>query len=253
MRHGILVLMVALLPGLHAFAEGEATVEGVRANLEQWVKTRQLTSRLQADWRAEKEMLEQTAVLFEKELADLDDQLGKADTGTSEVGRERDGLEAEKKEIEILKAEVAATATRLEERVRVLAMAFPPPLAGKLDSLMKQLPEDPANTRISPEERMQQLVGILNEVDKFNSAISVESELQKRPSGEELQVKTLYVGLGQAYFVDSTGGFAGVGVPASDGWTWTEASDLGSRILKAIAIYENTQPPAFEGLPMTCN
>jgi len=253
MRHGILCICVALLPVATAFAQDQASIDGVRANLKEWVETRQLTSRIQADWRSEKEMLKQTAALYEKELADLNEQLSKSESGSSQVGKERKELEAEKAELEEATARVAEWATQAEQAIRRLAQAFPPPLSEKLDPLLKRLPEDPSKTRLSPVERMQNLVGILNEVDKFNGSIVVESELQTQPSGEEIQVKTLYVGLGQAYFVDKTGAFAGVGQPTLRGWEWKEQAGLGAAILRAIAVYENTQPPAFVGLPMTVN
>lgn len=228
-------------------------VDDARENLQQWVATRQLTARLQADWRSQKEMLEQTVALYEKELENLNDQLTRTDTSTQQVDAERAKLEAENQELEEARAKAGELATRFEKHVRALASAFPPPLTIKLEPLMKQIPDDPVNARVTPVERMQNLVGILNEVDKFNSSVWVESELQKRPSGEELQVKTLYVGLGQAYFADKTGEFAGVGIPSSSGWQWEEKPGLGNAVLRCIAVYENTQPPAFVELPMTVN
>lgn len=231
-------------------AHVEASVEEARANLEQWVETRQLTSRLKADWRQEKEMLDQTAALFDRELEELNGQLAKADTGTSQIDRDREALQAEQQELTDAENRAAEYVTRFEERIRKLSAAFPPPLAERLDPLMKRLPEDPSGTRLKPVERMQNVVGILNEVDKFNSSITVESGLQRQPSGEEIQVKTLYLGLAQAYFTDQTGGFAGVGVPSLAGWEWTPQPGLGDAVLKAIAVYENARPPAFEALPM---
>jgi hypothetical protein len=228
----------------------EASVEEARANLEQWVQARQLTSRLKSDWREEKEMLDQTAALFEREFEELNAQLAKAQTGTSQVDRDREALQAEQQELTEAENRAAEYVTQFEQRIRTLSGAFPPPLSERLEPLMKRLPEDPSNTRLKPVERLQNLVGILNEVDKFNGTISVESGLQRRPSGEEIQVKTLYLGLGQAYFTDQTGGFAGVGVPSLKGWEWTPQPGLGAGVLRAIAEYENARPPAFEALPM---
>ena len=251
MKLGFLTIAVATLPVFHGFAQDAAPIEEMRATLGKWVEAREAASRSLSDWRTEKDMVEQTVALFEKELAGLDEQLAKADTGTSQVQAERAKLEQEKAELEEASHQVKSVATGLEQRVRVLARAFPPPLLQKLEPLMKRLPEDPANTRVSPVERMQNLVGILNEADKFNAAVAVESELQKRPSGEEFQVQTLYLGLGQAYFVDKTGKFAGVGMPSLSGWEWKEWPELAGAIQRCIAIYQNTQPPAFVGLPLT--
>ena len=253
MQHGILCFGIALLPMVTASAQNEVTLDEVRSTLSQWVETRQLTSRLQADWRSEKEMLEQTAALYEKELSGLNEQLAKTETGSAQVTEDRARLEAEEKELREAEAAVAEWVKQCEQRLGRLASAFPPPLASKLAELVKRMPDDPSETRLSPLERMQNVVGILNEVDKFNGSIVVESELQTRPSGEEIQVRTLYVGLGQAYFVDQTGTFSGVGRPSLEGWAWEEQAGLGERILRAIAIYDNSRPPAFEALPMSFN
>lgn len=253
MKLGLMTLAVAALPLCHVFAEDASSIEAMRATLGKWVEARETASKALSDWQTEKEMLEQTATLFEKDLANLDEQMAKTDTGTSQVEKEKAKLEAEKSELEAASEQVSETATKLEQRLKSLTKALPPPLVEKLQPLMKRVPQDPAHTRITPVERMQNLVGILNEVDKFNGAITVESELQKRPSNEEIQVKTLYVGLGQAYFVDKTGDFAGVGVPSLSGWEWKEQPELAGAIQRCIAIYENTEPPAFVGLPLTVN
>lgn len=244
-------MCVVLLSLATAIAQEKESMEGVRANLEQWVETRQLTSRLQSDWRSDKEMLDQTAAVHERELSGLNEALAKADTGTSQVRKEHEALETQKAELEEAKAAVAAWATQCEQRMRILARGLPAPLTRKLEPLLSRLPQNPSETRLNPVERMQNLVGILNEVDKFNSSVVVESELKKRPSGEEIQVKTLYAGLGQAWFVDKSGSFAGVGRPTATGWAWEDQANLGARVLRAISIAENVEPPAFEQLPMS--
>jgi hypothetical protein len=116
--------------------------------------------------------------------------------------------------------------------------------------LLKRIPSDSAAAKAGPVERMQNVVGILSEVDKFNGAISVVSEIRRNPAGAEVQVETLYIGLGHAFFVDKTGDYAGVGVPAADGWQWTPRSELAGRIQKTIAIYNNSLPAAFVSLPV---
>ena len=52
------------------------------------------------------------------------------------------------------------------------------------------------------------------------------SELRKNQSGAEVQAQVIYVGLAQAYFVDPSGEFAGVGSPGEDGWKWSIKPEL---------------------------
>jgi hypothetical protein len=94
-------------------------------------------------------------------------------------------------------------------------------------------------------------VGLINEVDKFNAAVTVVSQVQKNPAGAEVQVETVYLGLAQAFFVDKAGEYAGVGVPGPDGWQWTPKPELAGRIQKSIAMYKNAAPAAFVSLPVT--
>jgi hypothetical protein len=96
---------------------------------------------------------------------------------------------------------------------------------------------------------MQNLVGLINEVDRFNGAISVESEIRSNAAGLEVQVETLYLGLARGYFVGEEGRFAGVTVPTESGWEVTLRPELGPSIRRAIAMYRNQQPAALVGLP----
>ena len=52
-------------------------------------------------------------------------------------------------------------------------------------------------------ERYQNVVGVLNEVNKFNQDIHVVSELMELPDQPSVkaQVRAIYFGLGQAYYV----------------------------------------------------
>jgi hypothetical protein len=232
-------------------APAATPLDETRETLAKWVQTRQLTGKLRADWQADKETLEQSLKLFERELKTLDEQLGKTDTSSQQAQKERAELAREKEALLAASDKAKELATALEARVKSLARAFPAPLHEKIEPLLKRIPADPAATKASPAERLQTIVGILNEVDKFNGAVSVVSEIQKNPAGAEVQVKTLYLGLGQAWFVDKAGDYAGIGVPTAEGWQWQPRPELAPRISKAIAVYENTAPAAFVDLPVT--
>lgn len=190
-------------------ASPDALVE-TRNTVTQWVQTRQLISQTRADWAADKDTLEQTLRLFERELQSLTKQMDKESTDRTQVDKEREEALAQQQELNAALEQLTETAGRLEKRVVSLSATFPPPLMEKVQPLLGRIPADPAATKAGPVERMQNLVGILNEADKFNAAVTVVSEVRKNPAGAEVQVETIYVGLAQAYFVDKAGTYAGV-------------------------------------------
>ena len=63
------------------------------------------------------------------------------------------------------------------------------------------------------------------------------------------EVKVLYVGLAQAYYV-SARGEAGVGRPSEDGWKWEPLKKGSREVLAAQEIFQGKQTPAFVPLPV---
>jgi hypothetical protein len=244
-------LFFALLGGLLLVTSSFAQepIADTRTALQKWVETRQLTSKLRADWAADKELLLESIKMFEREVKNLDELIAKVDTGNGQVAKERseqEKLEAQYKET---LEKVKALVLNLEKKTLTLSKTFPPPLAEKLDTFVKRIPEDAAATKLTAGQRLQPLVAILSEADKFNNAITVASELRKNEAGNTVQVRTMYLGLSQAYFTDKEGKFAGVGTAGADGWKWANDASLAPVITKAIAVYENEQPAAFVSLP----
>ncbi len=240
---------VAHLPVIATETSSGALTQ-TRAALEQWVQTRQLISKTRSDWESDKETLSQTVALYERELKAIAEQMSKVSTNNAQVEKERLAATTKQNQLDAALEKVRSLVAGLEKRVQELAPSFPPPLAEKLSASIKRIPADPTNTKMSGLERMQNVVGILNEVDKFNAAVTVVSEVQKNPSGAEVQVETMYLGLAQAYFVDKAGDYAGVGTPSTTGWHWTPHNQLAGKIQKSIAMYKNAAPADFVSLPV---
>ncbi|MCU0770628.1 MAG: DUF3450 domain-containing protein [Verrucomicrobia bacterium] len=251
MRHGILTACVALFPLTQSFAQGEDLVGGVRTTVEQWVQTRQLISRSQADWQGEKDMLDQTIALYERELGAIGEQMTKVSTNNTQVAAEMADAGALKESSIEAVNRVRTFATEFEARLKAAAPQLPAPLQESIKPLMLRLPADPATTKMLAAERLQVIVGILNELDKFNSAVNLFNEKIRNDKGEEVSVETLYVGLGAAYFVNQTADFAGVGTPGPNGWQWTSKSDIASVVQEAVQMYRNERTARFLKLPVT--
>jgi len=249
MKGVVRILMWVVLAGPVAKAAEPAVTTQTRSTLEQWVQTRQAISRTRSDWQADKESLEQTVLLYERELKSLEEQMGKVSTNNTQVAKEMTEAMALQKLSNEALDEARQFSAGLEATVRKLAPQLPAPLQDILKPLLARLPADPANTRMLAAERLQVLVGILNELDKFNSAVSLFNEKRRNPKGDELAVQSLYVGLGAGYFVNESGDFAGTGAPGANGWEWTAKPEIAPAVEEAVRIYRNERAARFLALP----
>ncbi|MFO1497955.1 MAG: DUF3450 family protein [Verrucomicrobiota bacterium] len=238
---------VTLLPGLTAWAD--LPLNETRSTLEKWVETRQLVSRTRSDWQSDKEMLQQTADLLERELKGIEEQFSKLGTNSTQVEKERLQAEALLNTSNEALEQAKAFTAGFEPRIRELVPQLPLPLQELLKPLLNRLPAEPAQTKMMATERIQVVIGILNELDKFNSAVSVFSEKRQNGKGEEVAVETVYVGLGAAYFVNDLSDFAGVGRPGPTGWEWNPKQEIASSVREVIRIYRNERPARFVALP----
>jgi len=243
----IYALLVGLLVASPAFAQ--EPIADTRTALQKWVETRQMTSKLRADWAADKELLLESIKMFEREAKNLDELIAKVDTGNDVARKERTEQEKLDAEYQAALDKIRSLLGGLEQKALALAKTFPPPLAEKLNVFVKRLAEDPATTKYSAGERVQAIVAVLAEADKFNGAISVTSELRKDAAGTEIQVRVIYLGLAQGYYTDKEGKLAGVGTPSAEGWKWSSEATLAPSINQVIDMYENAKPPAFVTLP----
>jgi len=114
-------------------------------------------------------------------------------------------------------------------RTKRLLERLPDPVRERVKPLSQRFPEDPADTKLSLGERFQNVIGVLNEVNKFNGEVSVTSEVRALANGSSAEVTALYLGIGQAYYVNASGDAAGIGTASADGWVWTPADEAGLR------------------------
>jgi hypothetical protein len=242
-----------LLAGASAQEDRRSTEEriaGARSTLERWVDTRRLISKEKRDWTLGREALQSRIDLvageiegLQKRLADTRASLGDADTKRGELTREKERLQQ-------ASAGLGTTIARLEERTRALLARLPDPIRERVRPLSQRLPEDAATTKLPLSERFQNVVGILNEVDKFAREITVTSEVRTLADGTSAEVTALYVGLGQGYYVTANQRHAGIGTATESGWTWTSADDVAPAIARATRILANEEVAGFVRLPL---
>lgn len=219
-----------------------------RATLEKWVESRQLISKTETAWHSDKETLQQTIQLFEREIGSVEEQISKFSTNNTQIAKERSEAEGLKSSSETALTTARQFATELEGQIKALVPRLPVPLQEILKPLLNRLPTDP-DTRMTAAERLQVCVGVLSELDKFNNAVSLFSEKRKNGKGEEVAVETVYVGLGAAYFTNDAGDFAGMGAPGAAAWDWQTKPELAPTVREIIQIYRNERPARFVSLP----
>jgi len=242
------LLALALMTAASRNGAATTAVNETRAVLHQWIETRQTLARTKADWQVEKQTIEQSIQLHEDELRLLGKQIQEAEQQSSGTGQTRVALEDEQKRLEAAANAVGAAVDQFEDRVVKQMKAFPEPLQRAIAPLARRIPDPDKRKNLSLSERMQNIVGILSEADKFNNTISVSKETRKAADGTEYSVDTLYLGLSQAFFVSQKGQRAGVGYPADGVWQWADKPELAPRIREALDMHSNLKPAAFVGL-----
>jgi len=205
-----------------------ATLDETRLTLNKWIETQQIISKERNDWQQGKEILQGRIELVGKEVGVLKDRITQSELAVVESNKKRDELVAENDQLKAVTAQLSDAVTTMEDQVRKLAKLMPEPVNAKLLPLLQRMPADPTNTRVSTAERFQNVLGILNELNKANSEISVSYEIRTLADGSSSEVQVFYVGLAQAYYI-SPRGLAGIGRPTEDGWKWESASAATSR------------------------
>lgn len=224
-------------------------ITDTRALLDQWVQTRQIISEEKADWTVEKSILSDTVQLLNSESKRLEEALADLESSATAADEERTTLAAEKEKLTAASAVVEANIGELETQMKRVLKRLPQPLIEKIKPLIRRLPEDHYKTDLSLGERVQNIVGILSQADKFNTTITQTSESREIDGGKIVEVRTLYWGLAMAYYVDASGQYAGIGVPGSDGWEWPRVDGAGAGIKQLIDVYEGSEDITFVNVP----
>jgi hypothetical protein len=215
-------------------------IEKTREVIAQYVKTRQEIARVKNEWKSYQELTQRRIDLYEREIRQLSETIEVAEEQTTQAERE---IARIRDEINVLRSAndiVADALPALEDKMRELYQYFPKPLKTKVQRLVQQLGKSRQAS-----DRMAIVIGILNEVDKFNAEFNFDKDEKTLPSGETVLVDKIYIGLSVGYYADSEGTIGGVGVPAEGEWVWEERNDLAPAIRDAVLYYNGEIKPAM--------
>ena len=220
-----------------------------RDMIDQWVQTKSLIGREMQDWRVGKEVMQERIALLQREIDGLREKTSQATNDVAEADKALAALGLERETMKGAVEELQRGIVTLEASAGRLAGLAPDPARERLKPLTQRLPLDSANTKMPLPERVQVVIGILNELTKANGEVMQAVEIRALPDGRSAEVRTLYVGLAQGYFVSAKGD-AGIGVPGEKGWEWSPANDLAPAIEEALSIMQNKGSPRFISLPV---
>jgi len=250
-RTGWILLVLLMQAGIVGQELHSATYNSTEV-IEKWVDVTNLISNETSEWKELKALLAYNIDLLNTEITDLDQQISQSEEQAREAERKTDRLRDEESILRNATTSVEKKVTEYENRIRNLDAVFPPALNERIIQFMSRLPAEPGTSTMPLEERLATVLNILEEVDKFNNSVTVVSELKLVSSGERVEVKTMYLGLAHAFYVDRNIEFAGVGIPVNGQWEWTPSPELAESINRSILMYENAIKPAeFISLSVT--
>jgi len=238
-------------PAMKVTSETAPIIEATRETLTKWVETKQLISKEKSEWASGKDILEDRVRLAQAETTTVREKLKEISAAVAEAQKKRDELAAQNDKLKATAEKSKAMVIAAEKKLRPLLPQLPEPLREKLKPIIARFPEDSEKSNASLAERLQNVLGILDQASAFNSTVASVKELRTFPDGTRAEVTTVYLGLSQAYYTNREGTLAGIGHPGPDGWIWKPDNANGKKILLAVHILEGKEKGAtFIDLPV---
>jgi hypothetical protein len=256
MKKMVTACMIAALAASALRAQDAAETAGAGADVEvqkdlltKWIETRQLVSKERADWRTGKSLLEDRIDMLQRQIEVLGERTKEAEAGIGEADDKLGDLTDRNDALKAATDGLGDSIARLEARLRGLLDRVPDPLSDRVRPLSQRMPDPDKEIKMSLSERFQNVIGVLNEINKFSREITVASEVRELEGEAGAEVSVVYLGLGQAYYTNVKGGLGGVGRPGDQGWEWIPRDELSELVADVIAIHRNEKPAGYILLP----
>jgi len=241
---GMLLLAIGS-GGAQLRAESPAAV---RAGVAAWLQQERQVAELDREARERGQTVARLLQVLRVEQEALEAAVKASEAAVSLASEERARLQAEREALRASVDVLAQALPALEERVRRLVPQLPGPLQELVNPLYQRLDRQGS----SHSERLQNVVGVLMQVDRFARAVNPQSSMQE-VGGRTVEVTTLYIGLAFGLFSDEAGTHAGFLRPGPEGWQKVLAPEQAESIRQAMAIYRDPQLARFVSLPVEIN
>ena len=236
-------------PKVEALDAAES-MDATRGLLQQWATTQRLIASERADWENGKAMLQGRIQLLKIGVEETEKKITEAKTKLEDVKKRTAEAEAEKAQTREATDALLATAPELEKGVKGLYDRVPGVIQEKVKVLYERIPKEGADLKnITAAERFQNVLGMLNELGKANNELTTLPEIHDIGGGKKAEVKVVYVGLGQGYFVNSNGDIGGLGVPGEKGWDWKLDPTIAPKMRTVVEVMKKAISPKLVELP----
>ena len=252
-RIRLMIISAAGLTAVFSVPSAASLLEDTTNTLEQWVETERLISQAEAQWETDKASMENLISIYTEEIETLARLIEDAEKDTSAAETRRSELLEQDETNKALESKLVEALVKTEINMKSLEALLPPPLQDELSPLFKTLPEDPASSKLAIGQRIQPIVAILTQVQKFNQVVTVVEGFREFEAGSTVQTEMVYFGLGAAFYVDQANEHAGVAVQGPNGWTWKDDNTLASTVRAFIDIYRGTQQARYIEIPVSVN
>ncbi|MEZ5975966.1 MAG: DUF3450 family protein [Planctomycetota bacterium] len=247
---GILGAPMALVAWNTPQETDSVALEEARESLEQLYETRRLISAENRDWITGKELLRDQIRLAQKEMQTLRQNIKDKQAEMEQTLTQVEELKSQSAEATAVGDAMDEQLATWESRLRNLLPRLPGPLQEDLRGLAQSLPKEGAEVSIDRSKRAITVLFLLSQISKFQNDVTVSSEIVQLPSGVKAEVRTLYLGISQGYYVTQSGDAAAVGAPGDAGWSWHPRNDAAAAIQQAIAVQANEAPATYVSLPL---
>ncbi len=218
--------------------------------LAKWVETRRLISLEKQQWTLEREMLDKRIELMQSERDALVENIKETEHLIADADRKHSNLMEENEALKSASTVLEGQISDIERGVLKILPALPPPVQRQVKPLSRRIPET-AETALTLSERYQNVIGIVNELNKRAGEITVVSEVRELPDGDPAEMQTLYLGYAQAfYFKNRRDNIAGVGHPTGEGWVWEPNNNIAAQVADSVSILKNEKVAEFVLLPL---
>lgn len=245
-----LCVVFLCLGGILPALSGDVTQEAKpRDILEKWMEARRLISETRQEWKVARQLMAERYELMQKEVEVLKEKKVQAEKDIGDGDKKLAELTEQNEELKSSTAGLKDTVAALESKLVTIVASAPVPIQERVRPLSQRIPAASQETKLSLSERFQNIIGIMNELNKFNKEILVTSEVRDLSDGTKAEVSVMYLGLGQAYYCNQ-GGIAGVGYGGSNGWIWAQSNSIAQAVADAMAVYRNEKAAAYMMLPL---
>lgn len=248
-RHlvGATLLAAGVLMAAPGQAAGDALQPAeLRGQVAVWIEQERQLAGAEREARERTDTLARLREVLVAERDALAESLELSRQAVSEADAERQRLMDKRESLRETATLVADALPELEARAQALVPRLPAPLQRTVDPLHRRIGRADA----SLSERLQNVIGILSQVDRFARGITREVELVE-VQGRKVEVTTVYVGLAFGIYAAAAGDHVGFMRPGPEGWRTEAAPAQAAAIRRAIEIYTDPQRAELVPLPVS--